>query len=39
MLELQNICFDVTEESGTGSVSKEILNGINLKIDDYFTGW
>ena len=34
MLELQNICFDVTEESGTGSVSKEILNGINLTIED-----
>ena len=34
MLELQNISFGVTEENGTGSVDKEILNDINLKVDD-----
>ena len=34
MLELQNISFGVTEESGTGSVNKEILNDINLTIED-----
>ncbi|MBQ6590947.1 MAG: ATP-binding cassette domain-containing protein [Lachnospiraceae bacterium] len=34
MLELQNISFGVTEEGAAGSVNKEILNGINLKIED-----
>ena len=34
MLELQNISFGVTEESGTGSVNKEILNDISLTIKD-----
>ena len=34
MLELQNISFGVTEENGTGSVNKEILNDISLTIKD-----
>ena len=34
MLELQNISFGVTEENGTGSVNKEILNDISLTIRD-----
>ena len=34
MLELQNISFGVTEDNGTGSVDKEILNDINLTIED-----
>ena len=34
MLELQNISFGVTEDNGTGSVDKEILNDINLKVED-----
>lgn len=34
MLELQNISFGVTEENGSASINKEILNGINLTIED-----
>ena len=34
MRELQNISFGVTEDNGTGSVDKEILNDINLKVED-----
>ena len=34
MLELQNISFGVTEDNGTGSVDKEILNDISLTIED-----
>ena len=34
MLELQNISFGVTEDNGTGTVDKEILNDINFRIDD-----
>ena len=34
MLELQNISFGVTEDNGTGSVDKEILTDISLRIDD-----
>ena len=34
MLELQNISFGVTEENGSASINKEILNGISLTIED-----
>ena len=34
MLELQNISFGVTEDSGAGSVNIEILNDISLTIGD-----
>ena len=34
MLELQHISFGVTEESGAGTVNKEILNDISLSIED-----
>ncbi|MDO4418274.1 MAG: ATP-binding cassette domain-containing protein, partial [Eubacteriales bacterium] len=34
MLELQNISFDVAEETALGSEQKEILNDISLTIED-----
>lgn len=36
MLELKDICFDVSAEDDKSSVGKEILKNINLKIDERF---
>ena len=41
MLELQNISFGVTEDNGSGSVDKEILNDINpdMNLKLVYDGW